>query len=148
MDESPDMIKITVSNEEGDETMSIPVVYKMIKKDKDGKITLKSSKTWYQTMSLATVVGYDDHMYKLRLPLAKGRIKERIKIVKDRNTKEAMVPGEFKQVKKGEGHYRYINITGTSRFEYRKTTTSNSGSFDYKPPKKMLVQKKYRTRVY
>ena len=133
MNDSPTMITLEVDGEK----TSIPVVYKKITTEKSSqKTVVKSSITWYQTMSLSTVVGHDDHMYKLRLPYAKDRIQKRIKIKIDENVSEAMVPGHFTKVRDKKGAYVYLERKADGRWQYRKRSQADGGGdYDYIPPR-------------
>lgn len=134
MNDSPTMITIEMDSEK----VSVPVVYKKSITETSYTMTaVKSSKTWYQTMSLSTVVGYKGFMYKLRLPYVKTRLNKRVKIQLNEGVREAMVPGYFKEVGYNEGSYILQVRSADNRWEYRKKTTADgNANYDYIPPRR------------
>ena len=113
-------VTITIDKNDATEVIDIPVGYK----EKD------DAQTWYETMSIATVVKHDEYIYKLRMPNAAEKTKNKITVTLSDPTSLKYQPGGFKKVKKGSGNY----VKDDSDDNRYSEAAGKEGDHVYKPP--------------
>jgi len=132
-----DMFSLTVK----DKTTTVPVSYNTWneKKEKgeeeEGEANEEEegeAKTWYETMSIPTVIEHGGMLYRLRLPGANNRLDKRLTIRLGDPTSVSYVPGKFEPASTGA---EYI-FDSADPDEFRIATPREKATHVYIPPHK------------